>query len=89
MATVVYLKAQQLARHKATLDSIDIALGREFVRLAKLHGPQAVTTVALTYVTSAIRQTRRKGRPVELKWLADLKRQFDAAMEGKQGDESL
>lgn len=85
MNTVVQLRPRRKTApdNKAVLDLIDAALGAEFVRLARLYGACAVTTVALRYVTECMEHARRKRRPVEDEWLKDLKQRFDRAMEGK------
>lgn len=82
--SVVHLKPRKPAHNTRTdLEAIDATLGVQFVRLGERYGAHAVVTVALTYVTQAIRQTRRKGHPIGQKWLEDLRCQFDRAMKGE------
>ena len=82
-AHVIYLSSPVRKADRAALDTIDKAIGELFARLAEKHGPFAVTTVALDHVAEAIEHARRKHRPIEDAWLADLAHRFEKAMRGK------
>lgn len=87
--TVVHLKPR--ARKQSVkistpsdLAAIDRELCAVFVKLSEQHGTYAVSTVAFRYILDVIVTAQRSHRPIEEKWLTDLRKRFDAAMRGEK-----